>query len=97
MLQGTVKWFSDSKGYGFIAPDGGNKDVFVHVSAVEQANLPTLKGRHGVDYKLARVGTNDVTVEHFGYNDQPHKTRVRRDDGRRRQGGATRTSGIAGR
>jgi CspA family cold shock protein len=42
MATGTVKWFNGQKGYGFIAPDGGGKDVFVHISAVEKAGLDGL-------------------------------------------------------
>ena len=42
MASGTVKWFNGQKGYGFIAPDGGGKDVFVHISAVEKAGLDGL-------------------------------------------------------
>ena len=42
MTQGTVKWFNGQKGFGFIQPDDGSKDVFVHISAVERAGLQTL-------------------------------------------------------
>ena len=44
MPKGTVKWFNPTKGYGFIQPQGGGKDVFVHISAVEQAGLATPDG-----------------------------------------------------
>ena len=43
MNTGTVKWFNEQKGYGFVQPDNGSKDVFVHISAVERAGLRTLK------------------------------------------------------
>ena len=42
MAKGTVKWFNATKGYGFIAPEGGGNDVFVHISAVERAGMSTL-------------------------------------------------------
>ena len=51
MATGTVKWFNSQKGYGFIQPDGGGKDVFVHVSAVERAGLSTLNEGAKVSYE----------------------------------------------
>lgn len=51
---GTVKWFNDQKGYGFIQPDNGGNDVFVHISAVERAGLRTLKEGQKVAYELQR-------------------------------------------
>ena len=48
MPTGTVKWFNEEKGYGFIQPDGGGRDVFVHISAVERSGLQTLSdGKKG--------------------------------------------------
>ena len=49
---GTVKFFNDSKGYGFIAPDGGGNDAFVHITAVERAGLRTLAKDQRVSYDL---------------------------------------------
>ena len=52
MPTGTVKWFNTTKGYGFIAPDGGGKDVFVHISAVERAGLTGLADNQKIRYEL---------------------------------------------
>jgi len=52
MPTGTVKWFNTTKGYGFIAPDSGGKDVFVHISAVERAGLNGLADNQKVRYEL---------------------------------------------
>jgi CspA family cold shock protein len=49
---GTVKWFNATKGFGFIQPDGGGKDVFVHISAVERAGLNTLNEGAKVSYEI---------------------------------------------
>jgi CspA family cold shock protein len=51
MARGTVKWFNSQKGYGFIAPQGGGKDVFVHISAVERAGLTGLNEGQVVEYE----------------------------------------------
>lgn len=52
MATGTVKWFNTTKGYGFIAPDDGGKDVFVHISAVERAGLKSLADNQKVSFEL---------------------------------------------
>ena len=54
MATGTVKWFNGTKGYGFIQPDDGGKDVFVHISAVEQAGLRGLDENQKVSYEIER-------------------------------------------
>ena len=54
MATGTVKWFNATKGFGFIAPEGGSKDVFVHVSAVERSDLRALNEGQRVSYELER-------------------------------------------
>ena len=50
MSQGTVKWFNSQKGYGFIQPDGGSRDVFVHISAVERSGMYSLNEGQRVSY-----------------------------------------------
>ena len=52
MPTGTVKWFNTTKGYGFIAPDEGGKDVFVHISAVERAGMTGLADNQKISYEL---------------------------------------------
>jgi CspA family cold shock protein len=52
MQKGTVKWFNPAKGYGFIKPQAGDRDVFVHISAVERAGLTTLNEGQVVEYEL---------------------------------------------
>jgi CspA family cold shock protein len=52
MANGTVKWFNATKGFGFIQPEGGSKDVFVHISALERAGLSSLEDGQKVTYDL---------------------------------------------
>ncbi|HEX7875760.1 MAG TPA: cold-shock protein [Sphingobium sp.] len=54
MITGTVKFFNADKGYGFIAPEGGGEDAFVHISAVERAGMRTLEKEQRVSYDLEK-------------------------------------------
>ncbi|MGB0922010.1 MAG: cold-shock protein [Alphaproteobacteria bacterium] len=66
MAQGTVKWFNTTKGYGFIQPDEGGKDVFVHISALERAGLRSLDDNQRVTYEIAsergRESASDIQL-----------------------------------
>ena len=63
--KGTEKWFNATKGYGFIHPENGGKDIFVHISAVEQSGLKTLNENDNVEYDLQedRGRTNAVNLK----------------------------------
>lgn len=52
MANGTVKWFNSAKGFGFIAPEGGGNDIFVHISAVEQAGLTGLADDQKIEFEM---------------------------------------------
>jgi CspA family cold shock protein len=52
-MQGTVKWFNAQKGFGFIQPEGGNRDVFVHISEVERSGLGTLNEGQRITFEVA--------------------------------------------
>lgn len=66
MITGTVKFFNNEKGYGFITPEGGGTDAFVHISAIERAGLATLNKEQRVRYELEtdrRGKTSAVNIE----------------------------------
>ena len=67
MASGTVKWFNTAKGFGFIQPDDGGSDVFVHISAVEQAGLTDLADGQPLDFTLVdrggRISATDLKIE----------------------------------
>lgn len=54
MSKGTVKWFNESKGYGFIEPEGGGEDVFVHYSSIKAEGFRTLSEGQSVDYEIEK-------------------------------------------
>ncbi|WP_121630542.1 cold-shock protein [Tropicibacter alexandrii] len=67
MATGTVKWFNTTKGYGFIQPDAGGKDVFVHISAVERSGLTGLADNQKIQYELregrdGKVSASDLEL-----------------------------------
>jgi CspA family cold shock protein len=67
MAKGTVKWFNTDKGYGFIAPENGGKDVFVHIRALQRSGLDTLAENQTVNYEEetgrdGRTSASDVTL-----------------------------------
>ncbi len=65
MASGTVKWFNATKGFGFIQPDDGSKDVFVHISAVERANLGSLNEGQKLQYEAKPGQQGKVSAENL--------------------------------
>ena len=65
MATGTVKWFNGTKGYGFIQPDDGSKDVFVHISAVERAGMGTLSEGQKVSFDLQRGQQGKMSADNL--------------------------------
>lgn len=65
MPSGTVKWFNPTKRFGFIEPDDGTKDVFVHISAVEKAGLGVLREGQRIDYELVTGEQGKTSAENL--------------------------------
>ena len=65
MAQGTVRWFNIQKGYGFIHPDGGGGDVFVHISAVERSGLSTLQEGQKVSFEVETGRDGKTSAENL--------------------------------
>ncbi len=65
MATGTVKWFNPAKGFGFIEPEDGGKDAFVHISAVERAGLPGLREGQKVEYELTQGRDGKMAAENL--------------------------------
>ena len=65
MSTGTVKWFNAQKGYGFIQPTDGSKDVFVHISAVERAGIGSLQEGQKVNFEVVRGQNGKLSAENL--------------------------------
>ena len=69
MTTGTVKWFNSTKGFGFIEPDDGSKDAFVHISAVERAGIGSLAEGQKVQYELQQGQNGKMSAENLSLVD----------------------------
>lgn len=69
MTTGTVKFFDEHKGYGFIAPDDGGKDAFVHISAVERSGMSTLRDKQRVSYDLKQDNRGKMAATNLRADD----------------------------
>ncbi len=78
MATGSVKWFDLGKGYGFILPTDGSKDIFVHISAVQRAGLQTLVEGQGIEFRLQTGRNGKISAEDLSLNDRHSVTTRRR-------------------
>ena len=69
MSTGSVKWFNPTKGYGFIEPEDGGKDVFVHISAVERAGLSSLREGQKIEFEVVAGQNGKSSAENIVAND----------------------------
>ncbi len=69
MARGTVKWFNPTKGYGFVEPEDGEKDAFVHISSVERAGLTTLREGQKIEYELVQGQNGKESAENLVVED----------------------------
>ncbi|MFZ0016439.1 MAG: cold-shock protein [Acetobacteraceae bacterium] len=69
MPKGTVKWFNPTKGYGFIAPDTGGKDVFVHISAVQKAGFRSLSEGQKLDFEVEQQQNGRTAAVNLSQSD----------------------------
>lgn len=69
MSTGTVKWFNPTKGYGFIEPEEGGKDIFVHISAVESAGMSTLREGQKINFEIVAGQNGKSSAENLVAND----------------------------
>jgi CspA family cold shock protein len=69
MPTGTVKWFNPTKGFGFVQPDTGGKDIFVHISAVQRAGMQTLKEGQKVTYEIQTQKDGRKSAENLAVGD----------------------------
>ena len=78
---GTVKFFNEQKGYGFIAPEGGGQDAFVHITAVERAGMRTLHENQRVSYELQEDNRGKMKAENLRSADEAEAPEASADEG----------------
>jgi CspA family cold shock protein len=89
MKSGTVKWFNNSKGYGFIRPDEGGEDLFVHYSYIEMDGYKTLKAGQAVTYEITQAdkGLHATNIQSVGGGEEDHDKENDNDNSGNQQDG----------